>query len=311
MGAVLHSPEESLILRTRRREAWLAEMVSPANPKTGRLYLVATPIGNLEDITLRALRILKEVNLIACEDTRKTQKLLNHYEIRTPATSYHEHNEAQKAPQILQSILAGKDVALVSDAGMPLISDPGYRLVSLAVAQGISVVPVPGASALVAALAASGLPTEEFRFCGYLPPKRAARRKALAGYASTACTLVFYEAPHRLMETLQDAQEALGNRRIVLARELTKLHEEFIRGRISDVVEQLRGKPVRGEFTLLVAPPDEAAGMPVQEVSLGERVAQIAREQRVSEKVALKLAARERGIPRREAYRLLHRKDED
>jgi len=289
-------------------------MASPANVKTGCLYLVATPIGNLEDITLRALRVLKEVDLIACEDTRETQKLLNHFQIRIPKTSYHEHNEARKAPEIVSTLKGGKNVALVSDAGMPLISDPGYRLVSLALAQGISVVPVPGASALLAALAASGLPTEAFRFCGYLPPKGAARRKTLAGLALAGCTLVFYEAPHRLMEMLRDVQATLGDRRIVLARELTKLHEEFIRGRTSEVLEQLRGKPVRGEFTLLVAPgPARRAAVaePAREVPLGERVAEIAREQRVSEKLALKLAARERGIPRREAYRLLHRKEEN
>ncbi len=286
-------------------------MASPTHAKTGCLYLVATPIGNLEDITLRALRILKEADLIACEDTRETQKLLNHFQIRTPTTSYHEHNEARKAPEIARVLLEGKSVALVSDAGMPLISDPGYRLVSLAIAEGKPVVPVPGASALLAALAASGLPAETFRFCGYLPFKGAARRKALAELAAADCSLIFYEAPHRLMETLRDVQETLGDRRIVLARELTKLHEEFIRGRASEVQEQLRGKRVRGEFTLLVAPADVATKKPAKEVPLEERIAQIAREQRVSEKVALKLAARERGIPRREAYRLLHRKGED
>ncbi len=293
-------------------------MASPTNAKMGSLYLVATPIGNLEDITLRALRLLKEADLIACEDTRETQKLLNHFQIRTPTTSYREHNEARKAPEIVSALKEGKSVALVSDAGMPLISDPGYRLVSLAIAEGISVVPVPGPSALLAALAASGLLAEAFRFCGYLPPKGAARRKTLAALVSADCTLVFYEAPHRLMETLRDMLETLGDRRIVLARELTKVHEEFIRGRTSEILEQLRGKPVRGEFTLLVAPApigsgpaDVATREPAQEVPLQERIAQIAREQRVSEKVALKLAARERGIPRREAYRLLHRKGEE
>jgi 16S rRNA (cytidine1402-2'-O)-methyltransferase len=292
-------------------------MIAPEQYKTGTLYLVATPIGNLEDITLRALRVLREADLIACEDTRETQKLLSHFQIRTPTMSYHEHNEARKAPELIQALEEGKSIALVSDAGTPLISDPGFRLVALAIEQGVPVVPVPGASALLAALAASGLPAESFRFCGYLPSRRAARRKTLAGLASMDCALVFYETPHRLMEAVRDIQETLGDRRIVLARELTKLHEEFIRGRVSEVLEQLRGKPVRGEFTLLVAPDETraqrlpAAGRPASEVPLGERVGEIAREQQVSKKEALKLAARERGITRREAYRLLHQEGKE
>src|SRR5436190_13191327 len=194
------------------------------------LYLVATPIGNLEDITLRAMRVLKEVDVIACEDTRQTQKLLNHYAISTRTTSYHEHNEMTKAAELVKEMQEGASVALVTDAGMPGISDPGYRLITLAIRHHVPVVPVPGASAFLAALVASGLPTDSFRFSGFLPPKRGKRREVLENIMGSPRTQVFYEAPHRLLETMEDVVEILGSdRHIVVAREVTKLHEEFLR----------------------------------------------------------------------------------
>src|SRR5271166_3608336 len=203
------------------------------------LYLVATPIGNLEDITLRALRILKEVDVIACEDTRQTQKLLNHYGITTRTISYHEHNELTRAAELVKELQEGASVALVTDAGMPGISDPGFRLISLAIRHHVPVVPVPGASAFLAALVASGLPTDSFRFSGFLPPKSGQRRKLLESVKDSPRTQVFYEAPHRLLETLADAVEILGNdRHIVVAREVTKLHEEFLRGRAGEILKQ-------------------------------------------------------------------------
>src|SRR5579864_5966697 len=195
------------------------------------LYLVATPIGNLEDITLRALRVLKEVDLIACEDTRQTQKLLNHFAISTRTTSYHEHNEITKAAELIQQMQAGSSIALVSDAGMPGISDPGYRLITQAIEHQIPVVPIPGASAFLSALVASGLPTDSFHFGGFLPAKRGERRSALESLKPSPCTEIFYEAPHRILETLVDIAEVLGeSRTVVVSRELTKLHEEFLRG---------------------------------------------------------------------------------
>jgi 16S rRNA (cytidine1402-2'-O)-methyltransferase len=196
----------------------------------GTIYLVATPLGNLEDITLRALRILKEVDLIACEDTRHTGRLLSHFEIKKPLLSYHEHNEAERAAELVHRAQQGESIAVVSDAGMPGISDPGYRVVQEAIAAGVTVVPVPGAVAAEAALAATGLPTEAFRFGGFLPAKKTQRRKALGVLLQETATLIFYEAPHRVVETLTDVAETLGDRPVVVARELTKLHEEFLRG---------------------------------------------------------------------------------
>src|SRR5437762_6797201 len=192
------------------------------------LYLVATPIGNLEDITLRAIRVLKQCDLIACEDTRQTKKLLNHYEIEKPTLSYHEHNEASRAAELVEKLAAGMRIAVVSDAGMPGISDPGFRLVSLAIERGISVVPIPGPSAFVSALVASGLPIESFSFRGFLPPKSGARRRELEEIRQSKQTEMFYEAPHRIRETLEDIVTTLGpGRRVAVARELTKIHEEF------------------------------------------------------------------------------------
>ena len=219
----------------------------------GTLYIVATPIGNLEDITLRALRVLREADLIACEDTRQTRKLLDHFGISKPLVSYHEHNELARAAELVERLEAGANIALVSDAGTPLISDPGYRLVAAAIAAGIPVVPIPGPSAALSALAGSGLATDAFRFCGFLPPKASQRRKTLEALQEERCTLIFYEAPHRILEALEDVEAVMGSRPVVVARELTKLHEEFLRGTAAEVRAQLAARPsVKGEITLLI-----------------------------------------------------------
>jgi len=218
----------------------------------GTLYVVATPIGNLEDITLRALRVLKEVDVIAAEDTRHTQILLSHYGIHTPLTSYHEHNEKTKARQLMSRLERGEQIALVSDAGTPAISDPGYRLAVEAIRGGIPVIPIPGASALTAVLSAGGLPTDRFVFEGFLPAKKQERRARLRALSSETGTLVIYEAPHRLTETLNDLAEILGDREIVLAREVSKVHEEFLRGRLTEVAKQVAGREIKGELTLLI-----------------------------------------------------------
>src|SRR5579859_2601133 len=248
------------------------------------LYLVATPIGNLEDITLRALRVLKEVDVIACEDTRQTQKLLNHYVISTRTTSYHEHNEMTKSSELVKEMQEGASVALVSDAGMPGISDAGYRLITLAIRHHISVVPIPGASAFLAALVASGLPTDSFRFSGFLPAKRGERRAALEAVKNSPRTQVFYEAPHRIVETLEDVCEVLGDfRHVVIAREVTKLHEEFLRGRASEVLETLKAREVvKGEITLLIGKAEEGASAGADalvRLSVKQRVEQIMAEE--------------------------------
>jgi len=277
------------------------------------LYLVGTPIGNLEDITLRALRVLKEVGVIACEDTRQTQKLLNHYAIATRTTSYHEHNEMTKSAELVKEMQEGATVALVTDAGMPGISDPGYRLIALAIRHRVPVVPVPGASAFLAALVASGLPTDSFRFSGFLPAKRGERRAALEAIRSSPRTQVFYEAPHRIVETLTDVVEVLGDaRHVVIAREVTKLHEEFLRGRAAEVLENLKGREaVKGEITLLIGKAeDEDARVgtgTLARPSVRQRVGQIMAEEKLDEKAALKKVAKERGVSKSEAYRELQR----
>src|SRR6267154_2245024 len=274
------------------------------------LYLVATPIGNLEDITLRALRVLKEVDLIACEDTRQTQKLLSHYGIQTRMVSYHEHNEMTKAAELIVNLETGAKIALVTDAGMPGISDPGFRLIALAIRHHVPVVPIPGASAFLAALVASGLPTDSFRFSGFLPAKSGQRRKLLESVRESPRTQVFYEAPHRLLETLADVAEVLGeDRHIVVAREVTKIHEEFLRGRAVEVLEQLKSRgDVKGEITLLIA---KTVGSELRaassELSVAQRVKQIMSEDQVDEKSALKKLAKERGIGKSEAYREFQR----
>lgn len=267
----------------------------------GTLYLVATPIGNLEDITVRALRILREADLIACEDTRQTRRLLDHFGISKPMLSYHEHNEAARAAELISRIEAGASVALVTDAGTPLISDPGYRAAAAAIAAGIPVIPIPGASALLTALAGSGLPTDEFRFCGFLPPRSAQRRRTLESFQDEDCTLIFYEAPHRILDALEDVAAELPRRPVVVARELTKIHEEFLRGTAPEVRAQLAARPsVKGEITLLLGRPvkgaDTAMASPEEEVRALEL-------EGVPRMDAVKRVAKARDIPKRELYR--------
>jgi len=215
----------------------------------GTLFVVATPIGNLSDISKRALEILQAVDLIACEDTRQTIKLLNHFTIQKPLTSYHEFNEEKKAAELADQLAERTNVALVSDAGVPAVSDPGYRLVRLCRLRGISVVPIPGPNAAITALAASGLPSDEFMFVGFLPPKKTARRQKLTSIVNVTCTLIFYEAPHRIEEMLSDLLEILGDRETCIGREITKLHEEFIFGRLSEVRSKVKAL---GEFVVVI-----------------------------------------------------------
>ncbi len=283
-------------------------------PLAPGLYLVATPIGNLEDITLRALRVLKNADRIACEDTRQTQKLLNHFGIETPTTSCHEHNEAEKAREFVEELKQGARIAVVSDAGMPGISDPGMTLARAAIEAGIPVYPIPGANAALSALVASGLPTASFFYAGFLPAKSGARRaelERLAGLVSKdeALTLVFYEAPHRILEALEDIEKVWGaNCRVVVARELTKLHEEFLRGTVSEVRSDLASRDrVRGEITLLVEAKSPERVIGATSSNLKDRVAELQRTEDLNEMDALKRAARERGISKSEAYRELQR----
>jgi 16S rRNA (cytidine1402-2'-O)-methyltransferase len=271
---------------------------------SGCLYLVGTPIGNLEDITLRALRILREADRIAAEDTRHTQKLLQHYEISRPLVSYHEHNEMTRAPELLIALEQGAKIALVSDAGTPLVSDPGYRLVALCLRHQIPVVPIPGPSALLTALSASGLPNEEFLFAGFLPQRSGERRRAMERLRIEDRTIILYEAPHRVAECVSDAMEILGDRPSCLAREVTKLHEEFLRGRLSAIAASLKERPARGEITLIIGPADPADSRAHVDSaqSLSERVEELMRQAKLDRKDALKLAAKERGLTRRAAY---------
>ena len=219
----------------------------------GRLYLVSTPIGNLEDITLRAIKVLRRVDLIAAEDTRRARRLLARYRAKPPLTSFFEHNEPAKKDALVKRLVEGHDIALISDAGTPGVSDPGFRLVTRAIEEGIEVIPIPGPSAHVAALVVSGLPTDAFHFFGFLPPKGAKRKKRLETIKALRGTIILYEAPHRLLRTLQDIRDCLGDRQVVVARELTKLYEEVIRGPIAEVMEGLAGRKIRGEITLVVA----------------------------------------------------------
>lgn len=265
------------------------------------LYIVATPIGNLEDITLRALRILREVDVIAAEDTRHTKKLLAHHGIRTPLTSYHEHNERSKAKILVTRLKQGESVALVSDAGTPILSDPGYRLVREAIEAEISVVPIPGPSALTAVLSACGLPTERFVFEGFLPAKKGERGARLQALREEKRTMVFYEAPHRLKECLQDFWEIFGEREIVLARELTKLHEEFIRGRLSQVLEEMTRRELRGEITLVVRGAEEA---PAPSAELLKSEIRKLKKNGLRIKEIAQLLGERYSYPKKEIYRL-------
>ena len=269
---------------------------------TGILYIVATPIGNLEDITLRALRVLREVDWIACEDTRQTRKLLEHFGISKPMVSYHDHNESGRAAELVEKLARGGNGALVSDAGTPLISDPGYRLVQAAIATAIPVVPIPGVSAAVSALSGAGLPTDAFRFCGFLPPKSSQRRKTLEQWKTETATLIFYETPHRILEALEDVAAVMGPRPVVVARELTKLHEEFLRGTAAEVRAELASRPsVKGEITLLIGKTDEVQ---VDDTPLDEAV-HAAEQRGLPRMEAIKHVAKQRGLSKREVYRLI------
>lgn len=270
------------------------------------LYVVATPIGNLEDITMRALRVLKEVDLIACEDTRHTRKLLTHYQISKPTVSYHEHNERERSAELVKKLEAGLNIALVSDAGTPLVSDPGFRIVREAIDRDIPVVSIPGPTALIAAVSASGLPCSEFAFFGFLPARRSARRARLEELAEIESTLVFYEAPHRIKETIADASEVLGNRECVVARELTKLHEQIVRGSLSQL--ELPEAAARGEIVLLIGPPLQGKASQTMRKpahSISEDVERLINAEGLDRKGALKRIARERGISKSDAYRLM------
>jgi 16S rRNA (cytidine1402-2'-O)-methyltransferase len=274
--------------------------------KPGTLYVVATPIGNLEDITYRAVRVLKEADLIACEDTRHTAKLLHHYGIDKPTVSYHEHNEAARAEELVAKLEQGLNVAQVSDAGMPGISDPGYRVIHLAIERGVQVVPIPGASAVVAALAASGLPTDSFQFLGFLPAKSGQRRTLLESLRSATYTTVVYEAPHRIAETIKDIVELLGgDRPVVLARELTKVHEEFIRASAAEILRRVQEHEPKGEMTVVIGKSEGLAVATKKDIA--SRVEEIMREQQIDENAALKAVAKEQGISKSEAYRELQR----
>jgi 16S rRNA (cytidine1402-2'-O)-methyltransferase len=270
-------------------------------PMAGTLYIVATPIGNLEDLSFRAVRVLREADRIACEDTRHTRRLLDHYGIEKPLLSYHEHNEKERTEELLRELEEGRSVALVSDAGTPLIADPGYRIVHAARERGIPVSPIPGASAIMAALSAGGLATDAFLFAGFLPAKARARRRALEGWQSLEATLVFYEAPHRVVESLRAIAEVMGDRRVAVARELTKIHEEFLDGTAASIADTLEARPaIKGEFTILVAraesaPPPDPAGIEAEVAAL---VA--AGTPRME---ALKAVARRYGLSKREVYR--------
>jgi 16S rRNA (cytidine1402-2'-O)-methyltransferase len=268
---------------------------------SGPLYIVATPIGNLEDITLRAIRILGEVSLIAAEDTRHTQKLLSHYDIHRPLTSYHDHNKEQKAEVIIERLKDGQSVALVSDAGTPGISDPGYYLVNRAIEEGIAVVPIPGPTAALSALSVSGLPTDSFVFEGFLPARRAQRLRKLETLKAEARTIIFYEPPHRILACLKDVLEVLGDRRVVLARELTKIHEETMRGKISDIINTVTARTLKGEITLIVEGMRDVPPEPTV-LSLADHVELIVREEGVSKKEAIAKVAKLRGIPKKEVY---------
>jgi 16S rRNA (cytidine1402-2'-O)-methyltransferase len=273
---------------------------------TGILYIVATPIGNLEDITLRALRVLREVDWIACEDTRQTHKLLEHFGIAKPMVSYHEHNESGRAAELVKRLAGGanggQNGALVTDAGTPLISDPGYRLVQAAIAASIPVVPIPGVSAAVSALSAAGLPTDAFRFCGFLLPKSSQRRKTLEQFKPETATLIFYETPHRILGALEDVTAVMGARPVVVARELTKLHEEFLRGTAAEVRAELASRAsVKGEITLLIGKTGEGQA---DDTPLEEAV-RAAEQQGLPRMEAIKHVAKQRGLSKREVYRLI------
>jgi len=268
---------------------------------TGTLYIVATPIGNLEDITLRAIRVLKEVDLIAAEDTRHTRHLLDRHHLSSQLTSYHDHNKEEKAPILVARLLEGRNIALVSDAGTPGISDPGYFLINLAIDQKVPVVPIPGATAAIAALSISGLPTDRFVFEGFLPSKQAARKKRLQELAAEQRTIIFYEAPHKIVRTVEDMLEAFGDRGAVMTRELTKIHEETTRGTLKAILERLHAGTLKGEFTVIVhgASAEPIAG----DIDAAQYLRNLMLHRGLSRKEAVAATAEELGLPKKEVYR--------
>jgi 16S rRNA (cytidine1402-2'-O)-methyltransferase len=278
---------------------------------TGTLYIVATPIGNLEDITLRAIRVLKEVDLIAAEDTRHTRHLLDKYQIDKQLTSYHDHNKEEKAPVLVARLLEGKSIALVSDAGTPGISDPGYFLINLAIDQKVRVVPVPGATAAIAALSISGMPTDSFVFEGFLPAKQMARKKRLQELSREKRTIILYEAPHKVIRSVEDMLDVLGDRRAVVTRELTKIHEETIRGTLSEILERLKHGTVKGEFTVILH--GASAEPRKQDIDTAGYLENLMLHRGLSKKAAISAAAEELGLPKKEVYReslKMHKPDE-
>jgi 16S rRNA (cytidine1402-2'-O)-methyltransferase len=278
-------------------------------PLAPGLYLVATPIGNLEDITLRALRVLRQADRIACEDTRQTQKLLNHFEIRTPTVSYHMHNEGSRTEELIAELKNGARIAVVSDAGTPGIADPGGPVVAAALAAEVDVFPIPGANAAISGLIASGLTTERFTFHGFLPAKAGQRKTALEDLVRDDGTHIFYEAPHRILDTLADIEAVFGlHQHVVIARELTKIHEEFLRGPVASIRSQLASRAsVRGEIVLMIAPTPTESPSEDKKTTLAAEVAAMIKSEGISEMDALKRVARERGIGKSEAYRELQR----
>jgi 16S rRNA (cytidine1402-2'-O)-methyltransferase len=273
----------------------------------GSLYVVATPIGNLEDITLRALRVLREVDLIACEDTRQTAKLLSHYQIQKPTTSYHEHNEVEKAEFLLEQLQSGKQIALVSDAGTPCISDPGYRIVKAALLHQIRVVPIPGPCSFIAALSASGRPSDSFTFLGFLPARKNPRRTLLQSSREEPRTLIFFEAPGRLLECLIDVKEVLGERHLTVAREITKVYEEVFFGSTTEAYDHFNGKAVKGEVIVILekAPPTPVPLESLDRVEMERRLEELVLRQNISKTEAVKILSRQLNTSKRELYQLL------
>ena len=274
------------------------------NIKKGALYIVATPIGNLEDITLRAIRVLKEVSIIAAEDTRRTRKLLGAYQISTPMTSLYDRIEDRKSSVLISKMNEGMDVAIVSDAGTPGISDPGYVLVSKAIAEGIEIIPVPGASAVITALSVSGLPTDSFAFYGFLPSRSGKRKQFLSNLLDEAKTLVFYESPKRLIESIRDIGEVLGNRNVVVLREMTKVFEEIMRGTVGEVINQLVGRVVKGEVTLVIGGKGKVSSSFSDDEILA-KFEELWKSSGSSRRDIIEKLARELGIPKKRVYRLV------
>ncbi|KAB8126543.1 16S rRNA (cytidine(1402)-2'-O)-methyltransferase [Gracilibacillus oryzae] len=279
-----------------------------ASNDSGTLYIVPTPIGNLEDITMRALRILKEADMVLAEDTRNTGKLLHYFEIKKPMLSYHEHNKMERQQEILDKLSGGETLALVSDAGMPGVSDPGYEVVKAAIGQDISVIVLPGANAALCALVGSGLPTDHFYFYGFLPRKSKDRKEALDYLKQLDKTFILYESPHRLSASLSDLYEALGDRQVSIARELTKKFEEYIRGSLKELAEWAEDETFKGECCIVVE------GKPVEveswwiDLSLKDHVEKLISEEEITSKAAIKSVALQRGIPKREVYQAYHTK---